>query len=157
MLVCGWHAAASGGFVHDIVVIERPQVHEFNRNTTHEHTNIGWACDIVAGGRRRNSKTGADAFTAGLGQMGGGFGQHLEIGSHRVGKKVLDPGEVSFECGQDTERVARRHGKNDTSIWAGDRGRSDVTTTTTGFGCGVYISGMFAVVPRLHRWHVVLN
>jgi len=101
------------GLVHDVVVVERTEVHELDRHAA-EH-------DLVARrpGRTRgdggggDGETGPDPLAAGLDQVPGDLGEHRVVGLDGLAQLVVDPGEVGEHRRQVQQRVGRRctHGR----------------------------------------------
>ena len=96
-------AAAGGGVVHDVVVVQRTDVHEFHGTAATDHVDRGWRSGGIEDGGRRHREAGAHPLAARLDQMAGNLGEEIAFRPDDAKKLVLGAGEVVDHRGKDGE------------------------------------------------------
>ena len=108
----GVHAvdrAPGRGVVHDVVVVERAEVHQLHRHRAEHDLRRGGAHHVVGGGRRGDGEGGPHPLAAGEDQVAGDLGEERVVGHHRGPEGLLHPAEVGLEHGQLEEGGGGRH------------------------------------------------
>ena len=91
------HVAPDLGLVHDVVVVERGQVHQFHRDPAEEVLAVGLA---VAHGGRRDGQDGPQSLPTGVDQVRRDL---IEVGvaeNNRFGQERFQAHEVSLDRGK---------------------------------------------------------
>ena len=109
--ICRRNAAAHLGLVHNVIVIQRGQVHQFdNRTRNGDLPGIRIRPDL----RRQNGEQRSEPLTARLEQMQYGLGHQLVTATQFGGDHLLDPADsVADRFGEHrvAEIHARHHGR----------------------------------------------
>ncbi len=110
------HAPSDLGVVHDIVVVERSDVHQLDGCGTGDDL-VGYGSRrIERGGRRRDREPGSYPLAAGVHEMGGDVTEERQIGHDGFLECDLDATQIVDHGGQDSKGVVVGHGFEDRAL-----------------------------------------
>ncbi len=100
------HAAAGGGVIHDVVVVERSDVHELDRTTAVDDLEGGRRAGGIEGGCGGHGESGTHTLPARLDQVACNIGEEVTVGGNNAQELLLGPSKVLHHGRQDRQRMS---------------------------------------------------
>ena len=100
------HAASGGGVIHDVVVVERSDVHELDRTTATDDFEGGRRTGGIEGGSGGHGESGTHTLPARLNQVACDIGEEVTVGGNNAQKLLLGPSKILHHGRQDRQRMS---------------------------------------------------